>query len=84
MFKEAKRKNFLRGASLKKYKISLTRSYIITLHAKNEKQAKEIAEYYIGGEKDLSTPEEQKEHKFKIEEIKMTINEAIDSELYDE
>ncbi len=65
---------------MKKYMVSLVRDYVVVISAKNENEAKEFAEYYIGGEKDLSTGKDRKEHKFNIEQIEMTTNDAIDVE----
>jgi len=63
---------------LKNYKVALHRDYIVTIKAKNEEEAKFLAEYVIGGERDISTEREKKKFKFKIEEIEMVINEAFE------
>lgn len=65
---------------MKKYMVSLVRDYAVVISAKNENEAKELAEYYIGGEKDLSTEKDRINHKFRIEQIEMTTNDAIDVE----
>lgn len=65
---------------MKNYKVALHRDYIVNIKAKNEDEAKFLAEYVIGGEKDFSTEKERKQFKFKIEEIKMVINDAFEVE----
>jgi hypothetical protein len=69
---------------MKKYKVCLVRGYVVDLFAKNEKEAKKIAEFYIGGENDLSTKSEREKYSFEIEEIEMTTNDAIDARPYEE
>jgi len=65
---------------LKNYKVALHRDYIVNIKAKNEDEAKFLAEYVIGGEKDISTEKEKIKFKFKIEEIEMVMNEAVEVE----
>jgi len=64
---------------MKKYKVLLTRSYIVTINAENESQARRYTEFYLGDCPDLSKPKEREDQKFKIEEIKLTFNEALES-----
>jgi len=66
---------------LKNYKVALHRDYIVNIKAKNKEEAKFLAEYVIGGEKDISTEKERKQFKFKIEEIEMVTNDAFEVEL---
>ena len=70
----------IEGEAMKKYMVSLVCDYVVVVSAKSENEAKELAEYYIGGEKDLSTEKDRREHKFNIEQIEMTTNDAIDVE----
>ena len=49
---------------------------------KNEEEAMRYAEFFIGGEKDLSQPKHREEYKFKIETIEMTTNDAVEAEEY--
>ena len=65
---------------MKNFKIALHRDYIIDIKAKNEGEAKFLAEYVIGGEKDISTEKEKMKFKFKIEEIEMVTNDAFEVE----
>lgn len=64
---------------MKTYEVLLTRSYIVEIDARDENDARFLAEFYIGGEKDLSNSREKAEHAFRINEIEMTVNEAIGS-----
>jgi hypothetical protein len=63
---------------LKNYQVSLHRDYIVNIKAKNKEEAKFLTEYVIGGERDISTEREKKQFKFKIEEIEMMTNEAME------
>jgi hypothetical protein len=65
---------------LKNYKVSLHRDYIVNIKAKNEDEAKSLAEYFVGGEKDCSNEKERKQYKFMIEEIEMVMNDAFEVE----
>ena len=59
------------------YKIGLARTYLITIQAENSESAKRLAEFFIG-ESDLSTPVEQQEYKFSIDEIELEENDAFE------
>ncbi len=61
---------------MKIYKVALTRSYLVSIQAENEEQAKRFSEYYLGGCTDLSAKKDQIEKKFYIEDIEMVYNEA--------
>ena len=64
---------------MKKYEVLLTRSYIVTIYAEDINEAKRYSEFYLGDCPDLSKPKHRKDHKFKIEEIEMTFNDAIEA-----
>jgi len=64
---------------MKKYEVMLGRSYVVTIYAEHEDQACKYAEFYLGDCPDLSKPKDQRDQKFKIEEIEMTFNEAFES-----
>jgi hypothetical protein len=64
---------------MKRFKVSLTRSYIVTIDAENEQQARKLSEFYLGDCPDLSASDDRKTGKFKIHEIEMTFNEAIEA-----
>lgn len=61
------------------YKTTLTRSFLVTIDASNETDAKRLAELFIGY-RDDSTVADRNRFGFGIEQIEMTLNEAIDSE----
>ncbi|OFX43542.1 MAG: hypothetical protein A2046_01445 [Bacteroidetes bacterium GWA2_30_7] len=65
---------------MKKFKVALTRDYIIEINAKNEKEAKECSEFFISYGIDVSTNQEQKQYNFKIEKIKPITNNAFEIE----
>ena len=64
---------------MKKYQVMLTRSYIVTIYAENEDQARNYTEFYLGDCPDLSKPEDQKDQHFRIKEIEVTFNEAYEA-----
>lgn len=66
--------------TMKSYKVSLHRDYIVSIDANSEEEAKQLAEYFIAGEKDASTPKEQEQHRFRINEIEMVTNDAFEFE----
>lgn len=61
---------------MKTYKIALTRTYHVSIQAKNEDRAKRFSEYYLGDCTDLSNEKEQKEKNFLIKEIEIVFNES--------
>ena len=61
------------------YKVLLTRSYIVTIYAEDIDQAKKYTEFYLGDCPDLSKAKDRKDQKFKIKEIEMTLNEALEA-----
>jgi hypothetical protein len=65
---------------MKRFKVSLIRSYVVTIDAENEKQARRLSEFYLGDCPDLSTSNDRESRKFKFHEIEMTFNEAIEAE----
>jgi len=62
--------------SMKTYKVSLARIYLISIKAENEDRAMRFSEYYLGNCPDLSDEKEQILNHFSIEEIEMVYNEA--------
>ena len=66
---------------MKNYQVSLHRDYIVNIKAKNKDEAKSLAEFFVGGEKDCSNEKERKQYKFLIEEIEMVTNDAFEVEL---
>lgn len=64
--------------NMKAFRIVLTKSYIITIKAENEQEAKGNSELFTCDIQDISTEEDRKEFNFEIEDIECTINEAFD------
>lgn len=67
---------------MKRFIVSLTKSYAVEIDAKDQDSAKELAEYYTSDIQDISTEEERKKHNFRIGNIECTYNEAVS--VYDE
>lgn len=65
---------------MKTYKVLLHRDYIVNIDANNEEEAKQLAEFFIAGEKDASTEKEREQHSFRINEIEMVNNDAFEAE----
>jgi len=63
---------------MKTFEVVLTKSYIVTIKAENEQEAKENSEFFTCDIQDFSTAEDRKEFNFEIEDIECTINEAFD------
>jgi len=55
---------------LKSYQVSLHRDYIVNIEAKNKDEAKSLAEYFVGGEKDCSNEKERKQYKFEMRKLR--------------
>lgn len=65
---------------MKKFKVTLTRAYTVEMLADNINDARHCAEFFVGNPKDESTEKEQKEYQFKIGEMEMVMNEAMEAE----
>jgi hypothetical protein len=63
---------------MKKFEVSLVRSYIVSICAENKEQARKFSEFYLGNCPDLSKPTDRREYKFKIKDIEMTYNDAVE------
>lgn len=59
------------------YRISLARSFMITVRSANPTLAQRIAELYLGYNDD-STPADRERFNFSITDIEMTLNEAVE------
>ena len=65
---------------MRKYRVLLSRTYIVDIQAKNEEEACRNVEYYLGDCEDLSTENDRKRDNFLIEKIEPAINEAFEVE----
>jgi len=61
---------------MKTYQVALTRSYLVSIKAKNEEDARMFSEFYLGDCEDISNEKERLEKGFCIEEIEMVYNDA--------
>jgi len=66
------------GFTMNTYKVLLHRDYIVSIDAKNEEKAKQLAEFFVAGEKDASTEKERQQYSFIINEIEMVANDAFE------
>ncbi len=65
---------------MKIYKVLLHSDYIVNIDANNEEEAKSLAEFFTAGEKDASAEKDRKQYGFKINEIEMATNDALEVE----
>ena len=65
---------------MKKFKVLLTRSYVVEINADSESEAKECSEFFISGGLDASIENERELYKFEILRIKPVINDAFEVE----
>ena len=65
---------------MKKYRVSLTRDYVVEINAENETEAKECTEFFVSGGLDASTEKDRERYKFEIERIKPVVNDAFEVE----
>ncbi len=66
------------------FDVYLARTYRVRMEAPDEATAEQLAEEFIGGVKDSSTPEQRREFKFRIEAIETVDNHAFDAILVEE
>ena len=62
---------------MKKFKVHLTRDYVVEINAENEDAAKEFTELYVSGGMDDSREVTRLKGRFQIEKIKPILNEAL-------
>ncbi len=65
---------------MKSFQVSLSKSYLVKIIAKDKTNAKRIAEFFTGDISDISNENNRKKYKFSIEEIECTVNEAFEAE----
>lgn len=65
---------------MKTYKVSLSRTYIVEIDAKDEEQAKFLSEFFITSGRDGANEKERKDFVFRFNEIEMIENEAFEVE----
>ena len=62
---------------MKKFKVFLTRDYVVEINAENEEAARGFTELYVSGGTDDSPQKVKDEKKYQIERITPTLNEAF-------
>jgi hypothetical protein len=62
---------------MKKFKVHLTRDYVVEILVKNEIAAREFTEQYISGGTDESNETTRLKNSFQIVNIKSTNNETV-------
>jgi len=65
---------------MKTFKVLLHRDYVVNIDARNEDEAKHLAEFFIASERDTSTEKEKEQYSFRINEIEMVNNVAFEVE----
>jgi len=65
---------------MKKFKVSLTRDYIVEINAESESEAKQCSEFFVSGGLDASTEKDKQANKFEIIRIKPITNDAFEIE----
>ena len=69
---------------MKTFEVLLTKSYIIKIKAEDEFKARHYAEFFTNDIQNISTLENEKEYKFKIQNIDCKMNEAFEvNEVYE-
>jgi len=61
------------------YRVTLIRSYMLTVMAESPGTARQVAEFYLG-HSDVSTPTERETLGFSIEDIQLAQNDSIEVE----
>ena len=62
-----------------RFKVILDRTFIVTVKARNREDAKHAADEFVGYD-DSSTPKYRRQYKFRIEDVEMMCNDAIECE----
>ncbi len=65
---------------MKTFRVALTKSFLVTINAENERDARYFAEFYTSDVQDISTAKDRQNEKFVIETIECTVNETFDAE----
>ena len=65
---------------MNKYRVLLTRDYVVEIKALNKDEAKECSEFFVSGGLDASTEKERERYNFEITRIKPIINDAFEVE----
>lgn len=58
------------------FQVEVTKSFLVTIEAKNRQDALELAVFFTSDIQDLSSEKDKKEHDFSIEEIENTFTQT--------
>ena len=64
---------------MKTYQVVLTKTYAVKIKTHSKQQARDIAEFYTGDIKDISTAQDRRKYKFSIREIDCRMNESFEA-----
>jgi hypothetical protein len=65
---------------MKKFWVTLSRGYVVTIEAEDNISAARNVEYFLGNSPDVSTLMEREAFKFNIENIDLTVNDVLEVE----
>ena len=65
---------------MNRYRVLLTRDYVVEIKALNKNEAKECAAFFVSGGLDASTEGERERYNFEIIRIKSILNDAFEVE----
>ena len=65
---------------MRTFRIALHRDYLVEIDAKNREDARRLTEFFLSTPKDASSEKERHEHSFRIGEIEMVNNDAMEAE----
>ncbi len=65
---------------MKTYKVSLARSYLVTIEAENKEKACRFAEFFLGDCQDHSAFDDRQKNKFSITKVELAFNEAMEAD----
>ena len=65
---------------MNRYRVLLTRDYVVEIKALNKDEAKECATFFVSGGLDASTEKERERYNFEIIRIKPIVNDAFEVE----
>ncbi len=63
---------------MKKYKVTLSRTYFVSVEAEDQESALRLAEFYVGDCRDASSKAERLKYNFAIRDIELVNNDAME------
>ncbi len=65
---------------MNKYRVVLSKSYLVDINANSEEEALRYCELFTDDSKDISSSKEREKFNFEIESIECTVNESFNCE----